>query len=157
MRNSFASQDKRVALEGREERSSRFSRIGWRGFSIAFCLALVFGCGSKSELYSARGKVYVEGKPAVGAIVVLHPSSEMETTVHLPSAQVDAAGSFTLEAPPGEYQVAVVWYDDVSQTNRVTGAVATKLNPRYGDPKTSSLRAEIGQRDNQLPAFNLTK
>jgi hypothetical protein len=118
---------------------------------------MIFGCGSKSELYPAHGKVYVEGKPAEGAIIVFHPTSETETAVHRPSAQVQADGSFTLEAPPGAYQVAVVWYAEASQSNRITGAVPTRLSARYGDPKSSTLRVEIAPRDNELPAFQLTK
>jgi len=146
-----------LTFQGREDRYASRSNIGWRSILIAIGLPLILGCGSKSELYPVIGKVYVEGKPAEGAIVVLHPTNEIETTVHRPSAQVQADGSFTLEAVPGEYQVAVVWYGDESQGNRVTGALPTKLSPRYGDPKTSTLKVDIVPHDNELPAFQLSR
>jgi hypothetical protein len=147
-----------VVPTNRTRRASRQTgNPRWRSCLVAFTLALVFGCGSKAELYPAHGKVFVAGAPAEGAIVVLHPTSETDPTTLRPSARVAADGSFALEAPPGEYKVAVTWFEDLTRTDRVTGTVTTKLPPRYGDPKTSPLRAEIGPHDNEIPTFQLTK
>jgi hypothetical protein len=126
-----------------------------RIFLLASGLTFALGCGSKAELHSAHGKVYVDGKPADGAIVVLHPAKDIEAKQEHPSATVDADGSFHLEAPAGEYQVAVVWYDPSSKTNPKTGVTPTKLNPRFSDPKTSALRAAISPGENELPPFQL--
>jgi hypothetical protein len=128
-----------------------------RVYVLAFCLVLVFGCGSRTELYPAHGKVYVDGRPAEGAIVVFHSKAESESSVHKPSAVVDAEGSFVLEAEPGDYRVAVVWYNQASQADRVTGAVPIRLDPRYGDPRTSPLKVDIGPSANELPPFQLSR
>ena len=125
---------------------------------------LVSSCSARVALHPVRGKVLVAGKPAVGAIVVLHPLEPPALGLRPPSGRVEADGSFTLStlvagdgAPAGEYRVAIAWLGDVSKADPVTGEVPVKLAPRYADPKTSDLRAHIKEGPNELPPFQLTK
>ena len=127
----------------------------WCICGIVIGLVLVPGCGSKSDLYSARGWVFVDGKPASGAIVVFHPENNNDLSALRPSAHVGPDGSFVLEAQPGAYRVAVTWFDDIGSFNRVTGEVGIKLPSQFGDPNLSTLRAVIGSYDNEIPAFQI--
>src|SRR5262249_20625009 len=100
----------------------------------------------------------------VGAIVVLHPLEPPAPGSRPPSGRVETDGSFTLStfvpgdgAPAGDYRVAIAWLADVSRADPVTGEVPRKLAPRYADPKTSDLRAQVKEGPNELPPFQLSK
>jgi hypothetical protein len=127
-------------------------------------LAAVSCGGSENALYPARGQVFVRGKPAEGAIVVLHPQDDPALNAPRPSGRVGADGSYVLGtrgpgdgAPAGKYNVAIAWIADGSQPNPQTGEVPVKLAPIYADPRTSGLRADIKEGPNDIPAFRLDK
>src|SRR4051794_19388208 len=79
------------------------------------------GCGKRPSFVPAQGKVFVDGKPAEGALVVLHPVADDGPLAIRPSARVGADGTFVLAsyiadtrtttpgAPPGEYAVTITW------------------------------------------------
>jgi hypothetical protein len=126
-------------------------------------LLLCPSCGPKVKLYAARGQVFVAGKPAEGAVVVLHPVPAAPGAP-TPSGRVAADGSFTLGtfqagdgAPAGDYVVAIAWRGDVARANPVTGEVPTKLSPTYADPAQSPLRARITEGANDIPAFHIPR
>ena len=127
-------------------------------------MLLCCACGSKVKLHPASGQVFVAGKPAEGAIVVLHSLDPSTATAFKPAGKVDADGIFTLStrrqgdgAPAGEYIVTIVWLGDLSTIDPATGEVPVRLSPHYGDPKTSPLRASIERGKNEIPAFYLEK
>src|SRR5262249_23178376 len=60
-------------------------------------------CGSRSRFTPPRGQVFVGGKPAEGAVVVLHPVGATKGDAPKPSGRVGADGSFTLSTvEPGD-------------------------------------------------------
>jgi hypothetical protein len=140
---------------------------------LAPVLTVVLCCASCSKgkpLYPVRGQVFVDGKPAEGALVVFHPVEDnpSESAVLRPSALVGEDGSFRVGsykpkdgAPAGEYRVTVQWLPPDLSRNRhlyADGKVnPDKLGSRYANPKTSGLRAEVTEGSNELPAFQLKK
>lgn len=84
--------------------------------SVVLGLATLVGCGSGgSSLVKAKGKVMVDGAPASGAIVLLHPETPGSSNVA--NAIADANGEFapltgTEEGiAEGTYRVTVIWPD----------------------------------------------
>jgi hypothetical protein len=78
-----------------------------------------------------------------------------------PSATVGADGSFQLTtvsagdgAPPGEYQVSVIWSDTYREEGDLVSG-PDRLGGRYADPAASGLKATVGPGKNQLPRFDL--
>lgn len=130
-----------------------------------FAAALsVSSCGPPVPIHPASGQVFVDGEPAVGALVVLHPVGPSAKLTARPSARVDASGSFVLStfrardgAPAGEYVVAIAWLDDAAKADAQTGAVPTKARAEYADPAISPLRVRIEAGKNAIPAFQLSK
>ncbi len=76
-----------------------------------------------------------------------------------PSAYIQADGSFALRTyfpadgvttdgvPPGEYLVAINWYP--ANVRNYRSVISDKLGGRYGDPKTSGLRAQVREEPNE--------
>jgi hypothetical protein len=112
--------------------------------------------------------VLFEDKPAVGAIVWLHPLEtidEKDPTVRAeiqrPRGIVEDDGSFQMStygtkdgAPIGRYLVTVFWTKNAGGDD----GGEDLLPPRYQDPKTSGLPViEIKSEPNELPPFRLTR
>lgn len=137
-----------------------------RGLCLAVLLAV--GCASDSagrkSVHPTRGSVFVQGKPAAGARVTFHPTTDAGLSRGAPPfAVVDADGSFAVTtylakdgAPEGEYIVTILWPtppppgksdDDVMATDRLRNA--------YANPKTSKLRATVKPGMNELESFQL--
>jgi hypothetical protein len=108
------------------------------------------GCGKSDvrlETFPVTGSLSVDGKPAPGATLVLHPVKiEGETLGAAPSARVKDDGSFTVSsygaddgAPAGEYTVTVSWY----KVNDEGGPGPNVLPPLYASPTTSPIKVTI--------------
>jgi hypothetical protein len=148
-------------------------RRGRRVLPLLFLVipAALSSCGRGERLNSVRGQVFYEGKPADGAVVFFHPQTprpskdeapgDHPSPADLPSGKVGPDGWFELTtykrgkgASAGRYAVTISW------TNSPTGADDDEkelLPPRYLDPATSQLTAEVKQGDNQLSPFLLTR
>ena len=71
--------------------------IVWRRIKVAaFTIsAIAFSsCGPPVKVHPALGQVFVDGEPAVGAVIVLHPIDPVNKAVYKPSGQVGADGGF---------------------------------------------------------------
>lgn len=132
--------------------------------SISLSL-LCASCGKKGPpLYPVRGEVFFDGKPAAGAIVVLHPAGDDAVDAPRPSGQVKEDGSFELDtfphgkgAPAGDYKVAIVWYDPKGEVNPQTGEAPSLLPARYASPATSGLGAHVDAGPTQLKPYQLSR
>jgi hypothetical protein len=127
--------------------------------------ALLTGCGGsgREETFPARGRVVLDGKPPVHALVVLHPlDGNGRQDRPRPHGKVAEDGTFVLTtyepgdgAPRGEYAVTVEWWlaskgrggDDPPPSNR--------LPARYARPQTSGLRAVVSEGENDLPEIRI--
>jgi hypothetical protein len=130
-------------------------------------VALCAGCGG-SGLVPAAGKVTYKGNPIKGAIVIFHPK---DATIHSkrPSAITDADGAFSLTtgaeegAPPGEYEVTVVWRKEPDagtkkkaiSTDSTPPDLPDELQGKYADPATSKLKATVNSTATTVPTFAL--
>jgi len=135
---------------------------------------VVSGCGGPSEVPTVpvSGSVRVQGKPAEGAIVVLHPVAGGEAMTHFrPQGECDAEGAFRVRtyvegdgAPPGEYRVTICWpgpnpdfagvpLADLPRAERFAGP--DRLGEKYQQPESTGLTATVGPGATILPAFEL--
>lgn len=141
------------------------------------------GCGGPTSTgpvcYPANGSVIVDGKPAFGAHVVLHPVDA--SVVLRPGAETDDDGNFVLTTrivgdggPAGEYKVAIRWDEEhvpvssaaaspngpilsMSGNSESKDEPRDRLNGKYSNPDTSGLKCKIeAVGANEIPTFNLT-
>jgi hypothetical protein len=106
-------------------------------------------------VFPVRGEVFVNGRPAAGAVVVFHPEHEpADPNGPRPRATVRADGSFELGthaaadgAPAGSYIVTVAW--------RPGGGEGDRLGGLYADPARPRLTTVVLKGPNELPRFRL--
>ena len=106
-------------------------------------------------VFPVRGQVFVNGRPAAGAVVVFHPEHEpADPKGPRPRASVRADGSFVLGthaaadgAPAGNYVVTVAW--------RPGGVGDDRLGGVYADPAQPRLTTVVLKGSNELPPFRL--
>ena len=143
---------------------SQFSvmRVGARFGILAPLLFLLVGCGGGEDVpptFPTQGKLTVNGEPAKGAVVSLHPvTGNFDRRGSRPVAHVKADGSFTFTTfgsddgvPAGDYKVAIVW---PMRPGAMEPSPDRLLN-RYANPKESPLEVTIKEGENQLAAFEL--
>jgi hypothetical protein len=129
----------------------------------AFCCS---SCGGGKKFYPVHGHVFVNGKPAEGVMIVLHPVDDPDPKPVQPTARVQADGSFELKsflvdrrvlkdgAPAGKYLVSCIWLPaDLSGYG--PESAPDRLQGRYSNPKASDLRAEVHEGPTELPPFEL--
>jgi len=133
-------------------------------------MAAVFLCGcsrssgpAKKVCYPVKGQLLVQGKPAEGALVILHPkenANAAEWSGTFPHATTGPEGKFELGtyadndgAPAGEYVVLVSWTTPNPQNEEASGP--DKLGGRYINPDTSKLTATVDPRPTELPPINV--
>lgn len=141
----------------------------WAQRSIPFVasmalLSLAFaGCGpageSRPEVIPVEGSLTINGKPAEGAMLVFHPShgEEFDARGSRPRANVEKDGHFqvtTYDAgdglPAGEYDVAVLWFDDPN-----SAAPHDKLGGRYAVPGKPELHISVTPETSQLEPLEI--
>jgi hypothetical protein len=133
---------------------------------LLFLVVLATACASCSsdrvKVYPVTGKVFYQGQPAQGAVVVFHPAGNTDPNALHPQGTVAADGSFRLTtykehdgAPPGQYDVTVIWTRPTQPGGR--DDEVSLLPVRYQIPATSGLRAQVKPESNELAAFQLTR
>lgn len=125
----------------------------------ATVIAATSGCSAKKvegrkDVFPVHGKLLVDGQPAPGAMLVLHPVGGAYDAER-PTAIVAGDGSFDLTtyvgsdgAPPGEYIVTAQWY--LSANNEAPGPWPNVIPERYARPESSDLRVQIVAATNDL-------
>jgi hypothetical protein len=140
-------------------RTPRSARLG---LLAAACL-LTCSCGDgRKPAFPVSGKVLHQGKPAKGAMVILHPLDDPDPKATKPNARAEADGSFRLNtyktgdgAPAGEYAVTFFWPKPPASPVDHPYMGPDLLGDRYRDPKTSPWRVTIREGENELPPFDL--
>jgi hypothetical protein len=133
------------------------------------CLVVVIalGCQRTSPTFESRptvpaeGQVIVQGKPAEGVQVFLHPHDG--TQGGKPRGLTDGQGRFHLRtyhdgdgAPPGEYTVTLYWPGPYNPKMAVEDQMPPdRLGERFMDRKKSALRATVGSGPTVLPPFDV--
>jgi hypothetical protein len=146
------------------------SKLAFTGLALMALTAT--GCNGGKTLYPVRGQVFFEGRPATGALVVLHPVDDTSPAAIRPAGYVDDTGNVKLMsyiaasraardgAPAGEYIVTIAWLPaDVKEylSKRPNSELPDKLQGRYSQPHSSTLRATVLPQPTELPRIDLKK
>lgn len=141
--------------------SSRFR--GLLGGLVALTGLFASGCGdSGPKLYSVKGSVKVDGKPAANATVFLHRKGRTDLAEPTPYGRCGADGTFAVTttkdgdgAQVGDYSVTVVW-PDMSKEPNGSGERPDLLRGTYAGVGNSAIKATVEAKDNTLPDIALT-
>ncbi|MBX9789434.1 MAG: hypothetical protein K2Y37_11010 [Pirellulales bacterium] len=132
-----------------------------------FAMVAGSGCSKvapRIETYPTEGKIVFQGKPPVGANLVLHPVGEDAAKLPRPQAVVEKDGTFKLTtyekqdgAPVGKYKVSIYWYKPTTKNGEVD--LGKNLLPEvYADPAKSGLEVEVtASAINQLKPMTLKR
>jgi hypothetical protein len=137
---------------------------------LALALAVVLcaaGCGKKEErkpTFPVSGKVTFQGRPATGALVVLHPLNDAELDkwpTGYPRGYVSETGAFAIGtyeqadgAPTGNYSAVIIWPAETTPGKPETGG--DRLKGYYSDPKKSTFSVKVPQAPITLQPFELS-
>jgi hypothetical protein len=110
--------------------------------------AVASGCGeARVPVYPVTGKVTFQGKPPVGAQVVLHSVNPAAASDIAPSGTVKSDGSFAISAyddadgaPQGEYVATVQWFKIIPEQG---GRGPNVLPAKYASAKSSPIRVSV--------------
>jgi len=140
----------------------------FRVVTVLIIAGCSFGCGSDAGLHPVTGKVLVDGKPAVGALVMFIADAPADMTASPATATVAADGTFTMATgvaggvKPGKYIATVVWPDPsvkITDAQRMMGASASDapdlLKGRFATRELSKLKVEVKPGANALEPFLL--
>lgn len=133
-------------------------RAVWPAAGLFALIILLPACSG--GLQTVKGKVTQKGTPLKGAIVFFHPADGSTPATGV----ADAEGVYSLStgttsgAAPGEYKVTIRWpaEPDPSKAGKIPNSSDAPLPPdrlmgKYGDPKTTKLRATVNRGSNDVP------
>jgi hypothetical protein len=129
--------------------------LGIAGTALSVAVFTLSG-GPPCPVHPAAGIARTGKTPLVGAQIRLHPRGMTLPDDAVPTATVQADGTFTLTtftkgdgAPAGDYVATVQWFR-VAKDGSVGG---NSLPKRYASPTTSPLTVTIREGANTLPPF----
>jgi hypothetical protein len=113
-------------------------------------------------MVSVQGQVFLEKKPAHGAVVWFHPVGTAAPGTRRPFGVVDQDGSFVMGThkskegvPAGKYRVAIFWRTPVKSGDE---AGESLIPYRYMDPAQAGLpEVEVQEDPLELSPFHLTR
>lgn len=148
-----------------DRRTNSFRRI--RCSALLLTLLVPSGSGGCNPLpegpptFPVEGSLTIDGKPAEGAQVILHPADgrNFDQRGARPTGRVASDGTFQVTtyhagdgAPAGRYVVTIFWAVDPDSLE----PSPDRLKGRFLDPARSTLNAEIKAAATKLPNWNLT-
>lgn len=132
-------------------------------FLVGLAVLLLFstGCGTgRSKLARVSGKVTYKGQPVSNAVITFLPSASSPPA----TADIQADGTYSLRTPNvgegavlGSHVVVMVtrWQGLATGTEEHKPPSLVVIPPKYSDPSTSGLTAEVQEGDNTIN-FDLT-
>jgi hypothetical protein len=127
---------------------------------VFLCLASCGGIKHPHKTYPVSGQVLVNGQPAKGVEVGLHPQGDMGGNPYFPMALTDEEGKFLLTtyegddgAPSGDYQVELTW----PTYRKKLGNGPDRLGGKYAKGASSGLKVHIDESAavNVIPPFDI--
>lgn len=124
--------------------------------SATLLLCFVVGCGAGDTSCPVTGTVKVNGKPAGGVYIVLHPIAATADQPQGGSAgRSSDDGSFSLRVPaPGEYAVTAFWPTIVVEPEETIEG-PDQFQGKHRDPANPISKVAIQDGDNVLPPIEL--
>lgn len=136
------------------------------------CLAALTGCGpsdpKEKSCVPVQGSLFVNDKPAVGAVVMFHPLPLGEGRFEMvrSRATVGEDGTFKLStyrtndgAPEGEYAVTVYWpgkrATKPKNDDEGTDLPPDQLGLRFNEPAKTTLKATVKGPETKLEPFRI--
>jgi len=157
---------KHMQLHSAATLSPSRSRPQW--FVVAttlLALTVLAGCGQAAperlNVYPVQGKLEVNGKPAAGAVVILHPKGDAAKPGARAEVQSDgsfSAGTYAASdgAPEGDYILTVEWFKPVLKRDEYV--MGPNLVPdKYSKPESSQLEIHVAAQPNQLAPIKLKR
>ena len=126
---------------------------GARWFSLALAALISSGCGRPSEGVEVIGEVTYNGQPLTNAAVTFFPAQGRPAT-----APLDSAGQYTIELPPGDYQVTITVGANVPpgfKEGDVLPPPAVVLPDHYTSRVHTELSATVADDQSEPINFNL--
>lgn len=152
-----------------------FRRSSWSFISVlGWIVIIVLGCSDRLATVPVTGSVRVDGKPAAGVQVVLHPIAvDDERLVKLrPTGRTAADGTFVIGtyqmadgAPVADYRITAEWFaggpetttSETADPEANSAAMQTdRLGGRFANPETSVFKASVGRLSSDIPTLDLT-
>jgi hypothetical protein len=138
-----------------------------RLIAAGILLGLIGGCGKtqveRVAVAPVSGSITFDGKPAPGALIVLHPKGGSTPVAPKARAQVEADGTFRFSTydsgdgvPPGEYVATITWYQLTRQGGEVK-AGPNVLPPKFANPKTSPWEVRVAEGSASIPPLKLRR
>ena len=129
-------------------------------FFASAAVLIAGGCGeTRVSVYPVTGKVTFQGKPPVGARVVLHAANPFDLDDVAPSGTVQSDGSFAITAydlgdgaPQGNYTATLQWFKLVGGEGG-SAPGPNVLPKKYASPATSPIKVSVGSGPVQIPAI----
>lgn len=132
-------------------------------FFSLMLLVSIGGCSSSEgpPLYPVSGRLFVDGKPADQAQVILHPvdGKDFDRRGARPSGITEQDGTFQITtytkgdgAPEGTFAVTVSWPEDPNSLE----PSPDRLRGLFLLPQKSSIKVKIEPRQNQLKTIELS-
>ncbi len=130
---------------------------------VAWCSGCRHAGPDPLSVYPVKGEVFVNGKPAEGAVIAFHPQERTDWKSTTSRGVVTKEGSFSLTtyakddgAPEGEYVVTVYWPARLLDPSGEGGDLpADKLENRFINSGKSKLRAQVGREAVTLARVDL--
>ncbi|WP_254512531.1 hypothetical protein [Anatilimnocola floriformis] len=143
--------------------------VAVRRFSLVTALLLLAGCGGSThpKTYPVRGELFVQGQPAAGARVILHPEVAGDQTLWphgFPQAVVNPEGKFQFGcfadadgAPAGNYKLLARWDEDNGGATEDSTRPPPKnrLADSFFDAARSPWSVTVEPKTNQLTRFEV--
>lgn len=137
-----------------------------KSLAVLVLPGLLASCGKQEftlPVHPVSGQVFFNGKPAVGAMVVLHRVSEPLPPDVSPVATTGADGGFQIStyqagdgAPAGDYVATVEWRKVVGQGgSSVPGP--NVIPAKYGKRDSSPLKVTVSDSSNTWEPFRIGK
>jgi hypothetical protein len=137
--------------------------------TVVLSAMLMSGCGEapsdapKSELHSVMGMVSVDGTPAKGVHVVLHPVNDSSPAAVTPNGITDETGVFKVTtyavadgAPEGKYQLSFSWPEATAPGAGDSDDSVERLPEQYQFASSSGIELEVKANTEEIPVFDLS-
>lgn len=137
--------------------------------TVLLTAMLMSGCGEapgdapKTELHPVMGIVSVDGKPAKGVHVVLHPVNNSSPAAVTPNGITDETGVFKVTtyavadgAPEGRYQLSFSWPEATAPGAGDSDDFVEKLPEQYQFAASSGIELDVNANTNEMPVLDLS-